>query len=208
MQNLIVIDYGAGNLHSVEKALTRAAAEAGLSVDITRSADPGAIADAERLILPGVGAFAACRAGLDAQSGLVPAILGAVTERRVPLLGICVGMQLLATAGEEFGETPGLDLIPGRVRRIEAPGLRLPHMGWNRVEGSHPVLPGAGDAYFVHSFAFTADDPGTVLATAEYGQTIPAMIGAGSVLGVQFHPEKSGTYGLALLGRFLDWRPV
>lgn len=208
MRDLVLIDYGAGNLHSVEKALHHAAGMAGAQVRIERSAAPDAVRAADQLVLPGVGAFAACRAGLDRHEGLTGAIIEAAGQRGVPLLGICVGMQLLASLGEEHGHTQGLDLIPGRVRRLDAPGLKVPHMGWNTVEGRHAILPPTADAYFVHSYAFVADDPAHVVARASYGQSIAAMVARDNLVGVQFHPEKSGAFGLDLLARFLTWDPV
>jgi glutamine amidotransferase len=215
MQSVALIDYGSGNLRSAEKALVEAARRAGREVSVTVTADPQAVASADRILLPGVGAFASCRAGLDA-SGVVEALREAVERRGVPFLGICVGMQLLATRGLEFGVTPGLDWIGGEVKRLEPsdPSLAIPHMGWNAVERQqgpeHPLFEGVetrAPMYFANSFALTASDEADVLATSDHGGRFTAAVARGNVAGVQFHPEKSQQAGLRLLANFLDWRP-
>lgn len=201
---LALIDYGAGNLRSVANAL--AAAGAG---DVAVTADPDVVARADRIVLPGVGAFAHCMAALSAIDGMVAAMTAAVQQRGTPFLGICVGMQLLAEVGEEHGDTPGLGWISGRVRAIPAaPGLRVPHMGWNDVVPAvpHPLI-APGEAYFLHGYHFVADDAAQVAATSDHGGPIVAAVAQGTVAGVQFHPEKSQGYGLSLLQRFLEWRP-
>ncbi|HTG37240.1 imidazole glycerol phosphate synthase subunit HisH [Sphingomonas sp.] len=196
-----LIDYGAGNLHSVHNALRAAGA-----VDIAITADPDVVRGAERIVLPGVGAFAACRDGLTALPGMVEALEERALRGGVPFLGICVGMQLMATTGEEMGSHAGLGWIDGTVARIpDAPGVHVPHMGWNDVIPArpHPLIE-AGEAYFLHSYAFTGDD---VLATTDHGGPVTAAIGRDNLIGIQFHPEKSQRYGIALLERFLAWRP-
>lgn len=198
---IALIDYGAGNLHSVANALKAAGAQ-----DLSITADPDAVAKADRIVLPGVGAFAACMNGLTAIPGMVEAMRSRVLDGGVPFLGVCVGMQLLATTGEEFGSHAGLGWIDGTVRRLAtAPGITVPHMGWNDVvpTTAHPLLV-PGEAYFLHSYAFEGDD---VLATTDHGGPVTAAIGRDNILGAQFHPEKSQRYGLALLERFLEWRP-
>lgn len=199
--SIALIDYGAGNLHSVHNALKAAGAE-GLAI----TADPDAVAKADRVVLPGVGAFAACASGLRSIDGMVEALGQRVLEEGAPFLGVCVGMQLMADAGEELGTHQGLGWIPGTVRHLPpSPGVRVPHMGWNDVIPAvdHPLIE-AGEAYFLHSFAFEGD---SVLATTEHGGPITAAIGRDNLAGVQFHPEKSQRYGIALLERFLKWRP-
>jgi glutamine amidotransferase len=201
---LALIDYGAGNLHSVENAL-RAASAAGVSV----TADPDTVRTADRIVLPGVGAFAACMGALSAIPGMVEALGEAVLSRGTPFLGVCVGMQLMADAGEEFGRTPGLGWIGGTVVKLEANDtIRVPHMGWNDVRPTmaHDLIV-SGEAYFLHSFAFEPADPADLIATTDHGGPVTAAIGRDNMLGVQFHPEKSQAYGLSLLGRFLQWRP-
>jgi glutamine amidotransferase len=204
-ERLVLVDYGAGNLRSVENAL-RAAGAAQVEV----SADPMAVAAADRVVLPGVGAFAACMAGLTAIPGMVEALGEVAIARARPFLGVCVGMQLMAEVGEEHGLYPGLGWMPGRVTRIEPadPALKVPHMGWNDVVPSRPhPLVSAGEAYFVHSYAFVPSDPATLLATTDHGGTIAAAIGRDNLIGVQFHPEKSQRYGLRFLAGFLAWGP-
>jgi imidazole glycerol-phosphate synthase subunit HisH len=202
---LALIDYGAGNLRSVENAL-RAAGAAAVAV----TADPEVVARAERIVLPGVGAFGACMAGLAAVPGMVEALNDRVIGNGAPFLGVCVGMQLMADAGEEFGTTPGLGWIGGTVRRL-TPGdddARVPHMGWNDVRphgDGELIVP--GEAYFLHSFAFDAADPAHVAATTDHGGPVTAAVARDNLVGVQFHPEKSQGYGLRLLSRFLNWRP-
>jgi glutamine amidotransferase len=212
MQSVALINYGSGNLRSAEKALIRAA---GGGSEIAVTDDPDVIAVADRIVLPGVGAFAACMAALEARAGVIEAITEAVHGRGAPFLGICVGMQLLATRGREFGETPGLDWIAGDVRRLEDGGdavIKIPHMGWNELVGvgRHPVFSGLGNGqtvYFTHSFAFFPRDAADVAAYVDYGGRFPAAVTRGNVAGVQFHPEKSQGAGLDLLARFLEWRP-
>lgn len=199
---LALIDYGAGNLQSVRNALHAAGAE---SVCVTY--DPDLVRNADRIVLPGVGAFAHCMGALSAIPGMVEALNEATGHKARPFLGICVGMQLMAEAGEEHGRHTGLGWIKGVVRQIEAtdPAIKVPHMGWNDVIPStdHPLLQ-AGEAYFLHSYAFEGD---SVLATTHHGQNVVAAIGRDNLAGVQFHPEKSQRYGLSLLSRFLDWTP-
>jgi glutamine amidotransferase len=201
---LALIDYGAGNLHSVENALRAAGA-----VDIIVTADPDMVRKAERIVLPGVGAFAACMGALSAIPGMVEALDDSVRGSARPFLGVCVGMQLMADAGEEFGTTPGLGWIPGVVARLEItdPDVRVPHMGWNDVVPTidHPLIV-PGEAYFLHSFAFNAA-PEYVVARTDHGGPVTAAVARDTMIGVQFHPEKSQAYGLAFLKRFLDWRP-
>jgi glutamine amidotransferase len=208
-----LVDYDSGNLHSAEKAFQRMAAEVGAGpVVVTR--DPDIVARADRVVLPGDGAFPACRRGLRAIDGLEEAVLDAVRRRAVPFLGICVGMQMLATRGLEFEETAGFDLIAGEVARIVPcdPALKVPHMGWNDLvtTGAHPVLDGiaTGDhAYFVHSYAMRVDHPEDLLAHAEYGGPVTAIVARDTVVGTQFHPEKSQRTGLRLIANFLTWTP-
>lgn len=206
MPNVCLIDYGAGNLHSAARGLERASSSAGLK--LTVSANPHDILHADRIVLPGVGAFASCANGLRAQQGLEEALQRAVRDNGRPFLGICVGMQLLADWGEEHGGSAGLELISGRVRPLKAEGSRLPHMGWNdvRARTDHPLLPEDDDAYFVHSFVFDGLSD-HVIAEATYGETFPAVIARDNVAGAQFHPEKSGAYGQAFLRKFLEWKP-
>lgn len=201
---LALIDFGAGNLRSVANALRVAGAD-----DIAVTADPKVVRTADRIVLPGVGAFAACRNALTALPGMIDALEGRVRRDGVPFLGICVGMQLMADTGDEMGRHRGLGWIPGTVRRlIDAPDLRVPHMGWNDVRAAQPhplVLP--GEAYFLHSYAFSTDRAEDRLAVTEHGGPVTAAVGRDSMVGVQFHPEKSQGYGLAFLSRFLEWRP-
>ncbi|WP_136161368.1 imidazole glycerol phosphate synthase subunit HisH [Sphingomonas flavalba] len=195
-----LIDYGAGNLHSVHNALKAVGAD-----DVVVTADPETVIAADRIVLPGVGAFAACMAGLRAIDGMVAALDTAVLDRGRPFLGICVGMQLMAKAGLEHGETAGLGWIDGQVAALDGNGVKVPHMGWNDVVpvGDHSLIR-AGEAYFLHGYAFTGAD---VLATSDHGGPLVAAIGRDNLVGVQFHPEKSQRYGIALLERFLAWRP-
>ncbi len=198
---IALIDYGAGNLHSVANALKAAGA-----ADLSITADSEAVRRADRIVLPGVGAFAACMNGLTAIPGMVDAMRERALDGGVPFLGVCVGMQLLAVTGKEFGVHAGLGWIDGTVRRLPAsPGVTVPHMGWNDVVPcrEHPLLV-PGEAYFLHSYAFDGDQ---VLATTDHGGPVTAAIGRDNLLGVQFHPEKSQRYGIALLERFLEWRP-
>lgn len=202
---IALIDYGAGNLHSVHNALVKAGAE-----DVLLAADGDTVAAADRIVLPGVGAFRACRDGLYGLPGVVDAMTEAVLARGVPFLGICVGMQLLADAGEEFGRHEGLGWIPGTVRRIEPAdeSVKVPHMGWNDVVPAmpHPLIE-AGEAYFLHSYHFDAADPSDIIATTSHGDTLVSAVGHRNIVGVQFHPEKSQRYGLSFLFRFLNWNP-
>lgn len=207
-----IIDYGSGNLRSAEKSFQRAAREVG-GGEIVVTADPEAVRRAERVVLPGVGAFADCRRGLDAVPGMVEA-LGGHRAAGKPFFGICVGMQLMVTVGREYGETAGLDWIGGAVERIAPadPTLKIPHMGWNALslDREHPLFEGVtgGDhVYFVHSYHVVPDDPAHRLAHALHGGAITAAIGEGALFGTQFHPEKSQAVGLRIIGNFLRWRP-
>ncbi|HEY1614324.1 MAG TPA: imidazole glycerol phosphate synthase subunit HisH [Rhizomicrobium sp.] len=212
--HLALIDYGSGNLRSAEKALLRAAADMGGGPDVVVTSDAGMVAEAARIVLPGVGAFGDCMAGLAALPGMREALDEAVLARGVPFLGICVGMQLLATKGYEFGEHKGLGWITGEVRRL-APGdaaLKVPHMGWNELQPvrDHALLRDLGadpHVYFVHSFAMTLSDPVHLQATTDYGGAVTAAIARDNIAGVQFHPEKSQRVGLKVLQNFLAWRP-
>ena len=200
MSAVALIDYGAGNLHSVHNALKAAGAS-----DIAVTADPKVVAIAGRIVLPGVGAFGACAAGLRAIPGMVEALDQRVLRDAAPFLGVCVGMQLLAKTGEELGTHPGLGWLDGAARALPADNVRVPHMGWNDVVPTvpHPLIE-PGEAYFLHSFAYSGE---AVLATTEHGGPVTAAIGRDNFAGVQFHPEKSQRYGLALLERFLRWNP-
>jgi glutamine amidotransferase len=209
---VVVVDYGAGNLKSCAKALVAAAQTSGTEIRVT--ADPDAVRQAERIVLPGVGAFADCKRGIEAHAGLVEALNEAVRGKGRPFLGICVGMQLMATTGIEYGTHAGLDWVGGQVLRLTPadPALKIPQIGWNNLEmpsPPHPVLRGLGnaDVYFVHSYHFVARRGADVLASADYGGPVVAAIGRDNMVGVQFHPEKSQTAGLRLLANFLEWRP-
>lgn len=200
---LALIDYGAGNLHSVHNALKAAGA-----ADVIVTADPEVVAKANRIVLPGVGAFAHCIGALSSIDGMVGAMEQRVRGDGIPFLGICVGMQLLADAGVEHGTTKGLGWIGGTVRAIEpALGLKIPHMGWNDVTPTSSNLLEQGEAYFLHGYHFDAADDDDVLATTDHGGPIVAAIGKDNIIGVQFHPEKSQAYGINLLQRFLKWMP-
>lgn len=204
MSQFALIDYGAGNLRSVANALRAAGAG-----DVAVTADPDVVARAERIVLPGVGAFAACMAGLTAIDGMVDAMTARVRGDGAPFLGICVGMQLMADAGEEHGRHAGLGWIGGTVRAfVPAADLRVPHMGWNDVTPAlaHPVIAG-GEAYYLHGYHFADVAAADVLATSAHGEKFVAAVGRENMMGVQFHPEKSQRYGIALLERFLAWRP-
>ncbi len=217
MQRVVIIDYGSGNLHSAHKAFERAAREAGVPAEITVSARPDDVKAADRVVLPGVGAFADCKRGLDEVPGMGEALAQTVVERARPFLGICVGMQLMATRGLEFGETPGLGWIDGDVRAITPadPTLKIPHMGWNTLTiiNDHPLLAGIRTgpqglhAYFVHSYHLAARDRSVVVAETDYGGPVTAIVAKGNTAGTQFHPEKSQTLGLQLISNFLRWRP-
>ena len=214
---IALIDYGAGNLRSAEKAFLRMIGETGASDTVTITADPDVVAKADRLVLPGDGAFADCRRNLDSIDGMAEAIETAIGARGAPFLGICVGMQLLATRGIEHGVTSGLGRIPGEVKPIEPAdaSIKVPHMGWNTLGGrsGHPILEGIAlgpegwHAYFLHSFHLVAENEADVLAIAEYGGPVTAVVGRDNIVGTQFHPEKSQKLGLAMIGNFLKWKP-
>ncbi|WP_273501897.1 imidazole glycerol phosphate synthase subunit HisH [Paracoccus sphaerophysae] len=207
-----IIDYDSGNLHSAEKAVALVGRDRGAEVAVT--SDPAAVARADRIVLPGDGAFPACRAAFDAVPGMMEALTEAVLRRGVPFLGICVGMQMLADEGLEYRPTPGFGWIGGRVERITPadPALKVPHMGWNdlQVRRPHPILAGipeAAHAYFVHSWQFRVADPADLVASVDYGGPVTAVVARDNIVGLQFHPEKSQRAGLQMLGNFLDWRP-
>jgi len=205
---IALIDYGAGNLHSVHNALKAAGAER-----VAVTADPAIVRGARRIVLPGVGSFKACAQGLKAIPGMVEAMEERVLQGGIPFLGICVGMQLMATRGREHGTTLGLGWIEGQIELIERtdPDIKVPHMGWNDVsplphhDGSSLVVP--GEAYFLHSYHFAVANGRDIAAMTDHGGGLVAAVARDNLLGVQFHPEKSQAYGLALLARFLDWRP-
>lgn len=206
---IALIDYGAGNLHSVHNALLAAGAER-----VTLTSDPDIVRGARRLVLPGVGSFKACAQGLQAIPGLVEALDERVLEGGVPFLGVCVGMQLLADRGHEHGVTPGLGWIAGEVRLIEPtdPAIKVPHMGWNDVSPTPHAHDGAtliepGEAYFLHSYHFRPEEGRDIAAMTDHGGGLVAAVARDNIVGVQFHPEKSQAYGIALLARFLDWNP-
>ena len=216
MSLVTIIDYGAGNLHSAQKAFERMATGLGdIAVEVT--ADPGRVRMADRIMLPGVGAFADCKAGLDAVEGMVEVLEERVIRDGVPFLGVCVGMQLMASEGREKLVTPGLGWIPGAVQKITPsdPSLKIPHMGWNTIAVTrpHPLLSGIPDgpdglhAYFVHSYHLVTASPDTLLATSDYGGPITACVGRDNMFGTQFHPEKSQALGLQLIENFLRWTP-
>jgi glutamine amidotransferase len=216
MQTVAIIDYGSGNLRSAAKAFERASRESGADADIVVTADPAVVRSASRIVLPGVGAFADCRAGLDAVTGMVEVLEERVIGAGTPFFGICVGMQLMATEGREKTVTKGLGWIDGAVVRIEPEGgLKVPHMGWNTLtfQKPHILLEGIADgpdglhAYFVHSYHLATDDPSTLIATSDYGQAVTAIVGRDNLFGTQFHPEKSQALGLTLIGNFLRWSP-
>lgn len=217
MSTLAIIDYGAGNLRSAANAFERVAASLTNSPDIIVTADPDFVRRADRIMLPGVGAFADCKAGLDAVSGMTDVLEERVIRGVTPFLGVCVGMQLLASEGREKIITQGLGWIPGAVEKIEPtdPNLKIPHMGWNTISVTkpHPLLeniptgPNGLHAYFVHSYHFHTEDPAHLLATTDYGGTVTACIGRDNIFGTQFHPEKSQALGLKLIENFLNWAP-
>jgi glutamine amidotransferase len=209
-----IVDYGSGNLRSAAKAFERMAAEEGIDARIEVTDEPERVAHADRVVLPGVGAFADCRRGLAAVPGLEAALHETVIARARPFLGICVGMQLMADRGREFETIAGLGWITGEVVAIEPrdAGLKIPHMGWNELEprAAHPLLAGLGagaHAYFVHSYHFRVANQADLVAVADYGGPLTAMIGHGNLAGTQFHPEKSQEAGLRLIGNFLRWSP-
>ncbi len=210
--NVVVVDYGSGNLASAARALELAAARAGLPGNVIVTSDPNRVRQADRIVLPGQGAFADCADGLAAIAGM-PAAIEAVTASGTPFLGICVGMQLMAQRGLEHEITPGFGWIAGEIAAMPALGLRLPQMGWNALEfvpGAHPLLDGLqpGDhAYFVHSYALTGGAAGEILATTDYGGPLVAMVASGNRAGTQFHVEKSQGVGIRILMNFLRWTP-
>jgi glutamine amidotransferase len=215
--SVAIVDYGSGNLRSAAKAFERMAAQTGYRGDIIVTAEPDIVANADHIVLPGVGAFADCRRGLDAVSGMVDALQDAVIGNRRPFLGICVGAQLMATRGLEKQATAGLGWIEGDVIEItpDDPALKIPHMGWNNLDvvHPHPLLAGIAtgpdglDAYFVHSFHIKVADEADLIATSDYGGPVTAIVGRDNMAGTQFHPEKSQALGLALIGNFLSWKP-
>lgn len=207
-----IVDYGSGNLHSAEKAFQRMSRE-GLGEEIVVTGDAELVRKADRIVLPGVGAYADCRAGLDAAPGMVEALEERAHRGGVPFFGICVGMQLMATLGREHGETRGLGWIPGEVTKLEPndAALKVPHMGWNELSfGDHPLFKGlepGAHAYFVHSYQFRTRQPEHRLAHVAYGEMVTAAVGRGNLFGAQFHPEKSQATGLRLIANFLNWAP-
>jgi len=215
--SVAIVDYGSGNLHSAAKAFERAAHDCGLDQPIVVTHDPAVVASAERVVLPGVGAFADCRRGLDNLSGMVAALEEAVRRKGRPFFGICVGMQLLAERGREYQVTEGLGWIAGEVDRIAPgdPSLKIPHMGWNtlNVDRGHPLIDGLRlgpqglHAYFVHSYQFNLADRADLVADADYGGPVTAIVARDNIVGTQFHPEKSQRLGLALIANFLRWKP-
>ncbi len=215
--NLAIIDYGSGNLHSAAKAFERAALDHGHSVSIHVTSDPRVLRQADHIVLPGVGAFRDCRKGLMSVPDLQETLESEVIEKSKPFLGICVGMQLMATRGLEHDETEGLGWISGDVRRLvpSSADFKIPHMGWNTLElqRPHPLLEGIPlgaqglHAYFVHSYHLVASDSSDVIATTDHGARVTAVVGRDNLAGTQFHPEKSQTLGLRLLANFLRWRP-
>jgi glutamine amidotransferase len=212
-----IVDYGSGNLHSAAKAFERAARAAGRDQPIVVTSEPEEVARAERIVLPGVGAFADCRRGLDGVPGMVDALEHSVRRKGKPFLGICVGMQLMAERGREYKVVPGLGWIAGEVDRIAPtdPGLKIPHMGWNTLNAirPHPLLDGIPvgpdglHAYFVHSYHLSAAQRGDLVAEADYGGPVTAIVARDSYVGTQFHPEKSQRLGLKLIANFLKWMP-
>ncbi len=215
--NLVIIDYGSGNLHSAAKAFERAARDSGHDTRVTITSDPAELRKADRIVLPGVGAFKDCRDGLKAVPGMWEALEDEVLAKAKPFLGICVGMQLMASRGLEHDVAEGFGWIPGDVKPITPrdPSFKIPHMGWNTLDSlrPHALLDGIalGDnglhAYFVHSYHLDARDSAHVVATTQHGATITAIVGRDNLAGTQFHPEKSQTLGLRLLANFLKWRP-
>jgi glutamine amidotransferase len=217
MQRVVIIDYGSGNLHSAAKAFERAARESEADADIIVSARPEVVAQADRIVLPGVGAYGDCKRGLENVAGLLPTLEESVRRKGRPFLGICVGMQLLSSRGLEFNVTEGLGWVGGEVRAIEPddPALKIPHMGWNTLNVVTPHIlldgietgPNGLHAYFVHSFHLVASDRDVIVAETDYGGPVTAMVASGNIAGTQFHPEKSQTLGLKLIANFLNWRP-
>ena len=215
--NVAIIDYGSGNLHSAAKAFERAARESTTSQQIAVTSDPAAVRKADRVVLPGVGAFADCRRGLDGVAGMIEALHEAVCRNGRPFLGICVGMQLMAERGREYAVTDGMGWLRGEVCRISPKdhALKIPHMGWNTLHAHrpHPLLdniplgPEGLHAYFVHSYQLQVEDPADLVADCDYGGPVTALVGRDNYAGTQFHPEKSQKLGLALIANFLRWRP-
>ena len=215
--SVAIVDYGSGNLHSAAKAFERAARESGHEQPIVVTSDPDAVSRTDRIVLPGVGAFADCRRGLDEIAGMVDALKQSVRKKGRPFFGICVGMQLMAERGREYQVTPGLGWIAGEVDRIAPsdPDLKIPHMGWNTLNmiKPHPLLEGIPTganglhAYFVHSYELKPSQRGDLVAQADYGGPLTAIVGRDNMVGTQFHPEKSQRLGLALIANFLKWRP-
>jgi imidazole glycerol-phosphate synthase subunit HisH len=215
--SVAIVDYGSGNLHSAAKAFERAAHDAGANQTIVVTRDPAAVASADRVVLPGVGAFADCRRGLDAVDGMIAALDEAVRKRGRPFFGICVGMQLLAERGREYEVTEGLGWIAGEVDRIAPsdPKLKIPHMGWNTLElaRDHPLVKGLPlganglNAYFVHSYELKVANRADLVAQSDYGGPVTAIVARDNIVGTQFHPEKSQKLGLALIANFLKWTP-
>ncbi len=215
--SVAIVDYGSGNLHSAAKAFERAARNSGHDQPIVVTNDPALVASADRVVLPGVGAFADCRRGLDAVDGMVAALEEAVRRKGRPFFGICVGMQLLAERGREYEVTEGLGWVAGEVDRIAPsdPRLKIPHMGWNtlNVVRSHPLLDGlplgqqGRHAYFVHSYQLKVAQRADLVAEADYGGAVTAIVARDNIFGTQFHPEKSQKFGLALIANFLKWKP-
>jgi glutamine amidotransferase len=215
--SVAIVDYGSGNLHSAAKAFERAARESGHNEPVVVTNDPARVAAASRIVLPGVGAFADCRAGLDSVPGMVEVLNETVLQRGKPFFGICVGMQLMAERGREYVVTPGLGWIAGEVDRI-APSdaaLKIPHMGWNtlNLKAMHPLLDGIPlgpdglHGYFVHSYEMLPSKDEDLVAQTDYGGPLTAIVGRDNMVGTQFHPEKSQKLGLALIANFLRWRP-
>jgi glutamine amidotransferase len=212
-----IIDYGSGNLHSAAKAFERAARESDTSQRIAVTSDPAAVRTADRVVLPGVGAFADCRRGLDGVAGMIEALDEVVCRNRRPFLGICVGMQLMAERGREYAVTNGMGWVRGEVCRISPnnQALKIPHMGWNTLHARrpHPLLAGIPlgpdglHAYFVHSYQLQVEDPADLVADCDYGGPVTALVGRDNYAGTQFHPEKSQKLGLALIANFLRWHP-
>ena len=215
--SVAIVDYGSGNLHSAAKAFERAAHDAGVDQPIMVTHDPAVVARADRVVLPGVGAFADCRRGLDAVAGMVEALEEAVRRKGRPFFGICVGMQLLAERGREYEVTEGLGWIAGEVDRITPndPSLKIPHMGWNTLNVMRPhrlvdgltLGPQGRYAYFVHSYQLKPSHRADLVAAADYGGAVTAIVGRDNIVGTQFHPEKSQKLGLALIANFLRWKP-
>ncbi|HWZ06706.1 MAG TPA: imidazole glycerol phosphate synthase subunit HisH [Bradyrhizobium sp.] len=215
--SVAIIDYGSGNLHSAAKAFERASRSMEVPENIVVTRDPDTVFRADRIVLPGVGAFADCRRGLDSLDGMIEAMTEVVRQKARPFFGICVGMQLMATRGKEHVTTEGLNWIAGEVERISPreADLKIPHMGWNTLDpvGEHPVLerlelgPKGRHAYFVHSYHLNATNQADVLARADYGGPVTAIVGRDTAIGTQFHPEKSQRFGLALISNFLRWKP-